>query len=452
MDRRGFIRTLSALGATSALAPAAVVAETMPHGVADGTRTAGPPELTVDGARLNDSLEELRRFGGTPDGGTHRVAFSDDDLQARRWLREILEGAGMETRVDTAANLLARRPGRRSDLPPLLTGSHVDTVPRGGSYDGHVGVMAAVEVARTLHDAGVRTRHPLEVVVWANEEGGKTGSRAWAGEVEPSELELSTASGRTIGEGLSFLGGDPDRLDAVLKESGDLSAYFELHVEQGAVLDRREIEIGVVEGIVGIKRWTVTVTGFANHAGTTPMDQRRDALVAAARFVDAIHRTARNRPGRQVATVGRIEALPGAPNVIPGEARLSLEIRDLKMETIDSLFESLQEEAGRIGEETETEFSFERFYLSRAAPTDSRLRDLVEASARELGLSALRMPSGAGHDAQSVALFAPVGMIFVPSEAGISHSPREHTLPEDVTNGANVLLRSLLSADETDWV
>ena len=222
-----------------------------------------------------------------------------------------------------------------------------------------------------------------------------------------------------------------------------------MHIEQGAVLDTDGVDIGIVEGIVGIMRWNVTVDGVTNHAGTTPMDRRSDAMVAAARFVDLVHRTAREAPGRQVATVGRLTAEPGVPNVIPGRVTLTLEIRDLSMDGIERLYEAIRERSESIAEESRTAFSFDRFYTSRAAPTDERIQARVASAAAGLGLSARAMPSGAGHDAQSIALLAPVGMIFVPSIGGISHAPEEHTAPGDVTNGANVLLHTLLAIDET---
>ncbi len=208
------------------------------------------------------------------------------------------------------------------------------------------------------------------------------------------------------------------------------------------------IDIGVVEGIVGIMRWNVTVDGMANHAGTTPMDQRRDAMVAAARFVDMVYTTVRSWPGTQVATVGRLVAEPGAPNVIPGRVTLSLEVRDLSMDKIQEVYRQLEGRSSGIGRATGTSFSFDRFYVSEAAPTAPRIRDLVETTARSLGLSTRRMPSGAGHDAQSMAHLGPVGMIFVPSVGGISHAPDEFTEPTDVTNGADVLLGTLLALDE----
>jgi N-carbamoyl-L-amino-acid hydrolase len=392
-------------------------------------------------------MGELSRFGANAAGGIDRVAFGDADLEARTWVAELMREAGLDVSVDVAGNLFGRLPGRDSALPPLVLGSHIDSVPGGGNYDGPVGSMGAIEVAWTLRDAGYRSRYPLEFVVFPNEEGGKTGSRALAGKVQPRELEITTASGFTIGEGIRRIGGDPARLDEVRRAAGSIAAFLELHVEQGAILDTDGQDIGVVEGIVGIMRWNVVVEGMTNHAGTTPMDRRQDAMVAAARFVDAVHRTALEMPGSQVATVGRIDVEPGAPNVIPGRVTLSLEIRDLAMEKIEDVFEAVRQGAAAIATETGTEFSFDRFYVSEAAPTDPRIRDAVEASAATLGMSSRRMPSGAGHDAQSMAHLGPVGMIFVPSVKGISHAPEEFTAPEDVTRGADVLLRALLALD-----
>ena len=407
-----------------------------------GARPGAPRQsLLVDGDRLNRRLEELTRFNSAAEGTT-RLAYSDEDLAAREWLSDILSGLGLDVQVDRAANLLARRPGTEPSLPPILFGSHTDSVPAGGSYDGHVGSMAALEALETLVDADHQTRHPLEFVIWANEEGGKTGSRAVAGEVRPWEPDIVTASGFTIGEGTRRLGGDLGDLAAALREPGSLTAYLELHIEQGFVLDRGGLDIGVVEGIVGIRRWTATVDGFANHAGTTPMDLRQDAMVTAARIIDAVQVIALELPGRHVATVGRLAAEPGAPNVIPGRATFSLEIRDLSMDGIDGVFQAIRTRAEEIAAADGTTVSLEQFYESRAAPTDPRLRDRIEAEARELGYTTLRMPSGAGHDAQSVALLGPVGMIFVPSRDGISHSPLEFTAPDQVTAGANVLLRT----------
>ena len=414
-----------------------------------GALTTRPRQaLTVDSARLGDRMSTLATFGANDAGGIDRVAFSDANIEALDWVAGLLADAGFTTEIDLAGNLIARRLGTEAGLLPLMFGSHIDAVPGGGNYDGQVGSMGSVEVATTLAAAGHVTRHPLEIAIFSNEEGGKTGSRALVGEVEAFELDIETASGFTIGEGLKRLGGDPERLGDARRPRGSLAAFLELHIEQGAVLDADGIDIGVVEGIVGIMRWNVTVDGVTNHAGTTPMDRRADAMVAAARFVDLVHRTARDMPGRQVATVGQLIAEPGVPNVIPGRVRLTLEVRDLSMEGIEGLFEAVRVGAESIAAESRTTFSFERFYTSRAAPTDARIQALVAIAAAELGLSARRMPSGAGHDAQSIALLAPVGMIFVPSVGGISHAPEERTAASDIANGANVLLRTLLAIDE----
>ena len=407
---------------------------------------AAPP-LRVDGARLNADVAELTRFGGTPDGGTHRVAYSDEDLAGRDWVLERMHEAGLTTSIDPAGNLVGDLGGTDPELPALAVGSHIDTVPFGGSYDGTIGVLAGIELVRTLHAGNERLRHPLRLYVFQNEEGGKTGSRLLIDAVAPFELDIQTASGFTIGEGIARLGGASDPVAAAPGSAGELAAFLELHIEQGATLERAGIPVGVVEGIVGIRRWFVTVTGEKNHAGTTPMAQRRDALVAASHMVAAVDERARAIEGRQVATVGRIEVDPGAPNVIPGSVRFTLEIRDLTMPGIDRVVASIQEETERIAARRGVSVGFEPFYLSEAAPSDEGLRQAIEGAADGLGLGHVRMPSGAGHDAQSMAKLCPMAMVFVPSRDGISHAPEEFTAPEQVTAGADVLLGALLATD-----
>jgi N-carbamoyl-L-amino-acid hydrolase len=399
-------------------------------------------QVDVNGERLNRRLAELARFGANPSGGVTRLAYTvanRDALEAvAQWMRE----AELAPAIDYAGNLIGRRAG--SARRPIVFGSHIDSVPEGGNYDGNVGSMAALEVAHTLSERGIALRHPIEVAIWSNEEGGLYGSRAVSGQLESNELDQLSRSGKTIRDGIAFLGGDPARLSEVRRKPGDISAYLEMHIEQGGILHGTSINtdtsIGIVEGIVGIQHWDVAVSGFANHAGTTPMDQRRDALLAAARFVDAVNRIVRSVPGRQVGTVGRIQAWPGAPNVIPGRVACSLELRDLDESKIDRLFNQIREEATRIGSATGTSFEFTQTLRNVPALCDPRIRTIIGDAARERRLSTRLMPSGAGHDAQSMAVLGPVGMIFVPSVDGISHSPREFSRPEDITNGANVLL------------
>jgi N-carbamoyl-L-amino-acid hydrolase len=405
----------------------------------------------IDGARLNRHLAELSRFGANPQGGVTRLAYSDADRQAREYVLGLMRDAKLDPRIDSAGNIIASRAGRDASRKPILFGSHIDSVPEGGNYDGNVGSMAAIEVAQSLGEQGITTKHPLEVVVWQNEEGGLYGSRGVSGQLTPDELQNVSRSGKTIADGISFLGGDPQRLVAARRAKGDIAGYLELHIEQGGNLERQRIDIGVVEGIVGIKQWEVTVTGFANHAGTTPMDQRHDALLAAARFVDAVNRTVTSIPGRQVGTVGRMQAFPGAPNVIPGQVVCTLELRDLDAAKVDSLYASIAAKATRIGGDTGTTFAFRLLHENVPAPSDPRVRALIADSARELGLTTKVMPSGAGHDAQAMATLAPMGMIFIPSIGGISHAPKEFSRPEDIVNGANVLLATLLRLDDASW-
>jgi N-carbamoyl-L-amino-acid hydrolase len=401
----------------------------------------------VNAPRISRHLAELGEFGKNPQGGVSRLAYSQADLQGREYVMGLMRAAQLEPTIDLAGNIIGRRVGADASLAPLMFGSHIDSVPEGGNYDGPVGSIGAIEVAQTLAESDIATRHPLEVVIFQNEEGGKTGSRVLDGEFTERELDIVTASGRTIGEGIRILGGDPTRLAEARRHPGEVAAFLELHVEQGAILDREQISIGVVEGIVGIKRWSVVVAGFANHAGTTPMDSRQDALLAAARFIQAVNEVVTDMPGAQVGTVGRIQVEPGAPNVVPGRVVVSLEVRDLDMAKIDRIFQAVRTAGLAIGEDSGTTFDFDEFYVSRSAPTHERIRRLVEDAAVELGLDSRRMPSGAGHDAQSIARLAPIGMIFVPSVAGISHSPREFSRPEDIVAGVNVLLRTLLELD-----
>jgi N-carbamoyl-L-amino-acid hydrolase len=409
-----------------------------------------PPQdgLRVNSQRLMDHILALADFGKNPQGGASRVAYSDADRQGREYVIGLIKAARLDAKIDAAGNLVGRRNGGDNSLKPLLIGSHVDTVPEGGNYDGVVGSLGAIEVAQTLAENNITLRHPLEVVIFQNEEGGLIGSRALDGELTEKELDLVSRSGKTIRDGINFIGGDTNKLSEVRRNRGDIAAYLELHIEQGGTLDTEKINIGVVEGIVGINWWDVTIEGFANHAGTTAMNNRQDALLAAAKFIEAVNRVVTSVPGRQVGTVGRITALPGAPNVIPGKVVLSLELRDLDAAKINSLYEKIRAEAQQIANSSRTKFDFKEINVNIPAPTDPRIRSVISEAARELGLSTKLMPSGAGHDAQDMARLGPVGMIFVPSVGGISHSPKEFSKPNDIANGANVLLHALLKLGE----
>jgi N-carbamoyl-L-amino-acid hydrolase len=402
----------------------------------------------VDAARLERRLQDLSRFGANPQGGVSRVAFSPADVEGRTFAMEMMRAAKLDVRIDPVGNILGRRPGLDADAAPILFGSHVDSVPEGGNYDGDVGSMSAIEVAQVLGEKGYRNRHPLEVAIWCDEESGLTGSRGFVGDLAPEELERPARNGTLLAENIRRIGGDPARLAAARHEKGAVAAYLELHIEQGGTLDAAGVPIGVVEGIVGIHHYEVTVRGFANHAGTTPMDKRRNALLAVSEIVLAVDRIVRARPGRQVGTVGRLTVRPGAPNVIPGEAAFTVELRDLRTETIESLWSAIEAEAHAIAERQGCTMDYVLRPPDRPALSDARMRAIITAAADELGLRHLSLPSGAGHDAQELARVAPMGMIFVPSVGGISHSPKELSRPEEIANGANVLLQAVLRLDQ----
>lgn len=410
--------------------------------------SAAERSLTVNEARIQQRITELSKFGANPEGGVSRVAFSPADLAGREYIKGLMQVAGLTVRVDAAGNVIGRRDGSDPKLPPIMTGSHIDSVPGGGNYDGDVGTLGAIEVAQVLHERGIRLRHPLEIISFTNEEGGLIGSLALTGRLQPAGLDVVSHSGKTMREGIRAVGGDPDRLEDARRKPGDLKAFIELHIEQGAILHESKLDIGVVEGIVGIRWWDVTIEGFANHAGTTPMNRRRDALLSAAELALAVNRVATSLPGRQVATVGKIRAEPGAQNVIPGRVVMSLEIRDLSADKINTVYDAVRAEAVKIAQARETPISFAELKIaSEPAPTDERIRGIIAEAARSLGLTHKLMPSGAGHDAQAMARIAPTGMIFVPSVGGISHSPKEFTSSKDMANGANVLLRTVLAID-----
>ncbi len=437
MDRRHFNTGML-------LATAAAIVKGKPLAIARGSET-----VRVNGARLNEHLKALSEFGKNPLGGVSRVAYSEADRQGREYVMGLMRAAKLDVSIDAAGNLVGRREAANNDdrLLPILFGSHIDSVPEGGNYDGDVGSLGAIEVAQTLAEHNVMLRHPIEVIIFQNEEGGLIGSEAVIGALTEKELELVNKSGKTVREGIKFIGGDVGKLPSVKRGKGSIAAYLELHIEQGGTLEAEKIEIGVVEGIVGINWWDVTIEGLANHAGTTAMNNRQDALLAAAKFIDAVNRVVTSVPGRQVGTVGRIQAFPGAPNVIPGKVVCSLELRDLDAAKIQMLYQKIRVEADQIAKSHRVTFDFKELNANIPAPTDPRIRAIIERSAKELGLTTKLMPSGAGHDAQDMARIGPVGMVFIPSIGGISHSPREFSIPRDIENGANVLLSTILKVD-----
>lgn len=408
---------------------------------------AQKPKVNQD--RLENRIFELAKFGLQENGETERVAFSDADIEAQQWVIKTLENLGLEVHIDFAGNVIGKREGKKASLKPISFGSHIDRVPNGGNYDGCVGSMASLEVLEVLNENNIKTKHPLEIIIFSNEEGGVMGSRAIAGHLGKDALKVRNSTGYSMGEGIMRLGGDSTRITEVARNKDEIAAFLELHIEQGGTLEKENTQIGIVEGIVGLKWWDVTFTGFSNHAGTTPMNARQDALLAAAKFIVSVNEVANSFEGAQVATVGKISAEPGAPNVIPGKVVTSLEIRDLSSEVIEKVYKAIKAKGEKIAKASNVQIEFKALDTTAdPAIMTSEIQDEIASTSEKLGLTTKRMPSGAGHDAQDMAIIAPTGMIFVPSKGGISHSPKEFTSAEDMANGANVLLHSILALDK----
>jgi N-carbamoyl-L-amino-acid hydrolase len=398
--------------------------------------------------RLESRIFELAKYGKDSLGRGYRVAFTKGDVEGRAWYMALLKKAGLETSIDAAGNIIGKRKGKNQTLKTLAFGSHLDMVPDGGNYDGCVGSIGALEIIELLNENKIQTNHPLEVIIFSNEEGGTIGSMAMAGKLTTEGLKQVSQSGLTMANGIRAIGGNPDKIQLSARQKGDFKAFLELHIEQGGILEKEGLKIGVVEGIVGIVHWEATVEGFANHAGTTPMNMRQDALLAASKFIIAVNEVINSVEGKQVGTIGKIGIQPGAYNVIPGKVVMGLEIRDLSDEKIEQLFRMIEKRAAEIATASGTKISLQRQANdSHAALTDKDLQSKIITATKGLGLSYKIMPSGAGHDSQEMAFIAPVAMIFVPSVNGISHSPKEFTKALDMANGANVLLQTILALD-----
>ncbi|NET48034.1 MAG: Zn-dependent hydrolase [Merismopedia sp. SIO2A8] len=403
--------------------------------------------LQVKGQRLQQRLDELATIGQLAEGGVRRISYSPEDLAARQWVANAMVQAGMTVTHDAAGNIIGRYPGQQN-LPAFATGSHIDTVPSGGRYDGALGVLAGIEVVATLHEAGQRLNHPIEVIVFTDEEGEMLGSKAMAGTGHFDNPELfRRLDGSSIQKCLHRVGGNWDALSKAQRSNQDLAVYLELHVEQGGVLESVKRQIGVVQGIVGLQRYQVTITGRPNHAGTTPMPLRRDALYAASLLIAAVHDVAVDIPGNQVATVGYLTVQPNAANIVPGQVDLTIDMRDLSTDTLKAMGDRLNTRIQEITAATQTQIEMVLQHTVEPTLSSGRIQGAIAQVCDELDLTHYSMPSRAIHDAQEIGRFTQMGMIFVPSQAGISHAKDEYTSPEQCTQGADVLLNTLLKLD-----
>jgi N-carbamoyl-L-amino-acid hydrolase len=401
----------------------------------------------IDGVRLWDSLMQMAEIGATQKGGVRRLALSEVDRAGRDRFRALCEQAGLAVRVDAIGNMFARRPGRDPNRPPVLFGSHLDSQPSGGKFDGALGVIAGLEVMRTLNDFGIATEAPLELVNWTDEEGSRfgrslMGSGVWAGIYDPAETEaLPDVDGRTVGESLDaigYRGPEPARAFAA-------DAYFELHIEQGPVLERDGKQIGIVTGGQALVWYDAVATGQDSHAGTTPPSMRRDALVCAARVIDLVDRLMRARGEDGRGTVGELRVEPNSRNVVPGEVRFSVEFRHPRSEELDRLAAEFPEHAQALARECGVELGLTELFRIPAQPFDPACMDLVRQAAARLGYTAREIVSGAGHDAVYVAPLVPTAMIFTPCRDGLSHNEAESIEPDQAEAGAQVLFEAVLA-------
>lgn len=402
--------------------------------------------IKINSVRLWESLMAMAQIGATAKGGCNRQALTDLDKQGRDlfvgWCKDI----GCEIFIDEIGNIFARRAGKNNNLPAVITGSHLDTQPTGGKFDGVYGVLAGLEVLRTLHENNVQTQHPIEVVVWTNEEGARfppacMGSGVWSGNFSLMQTYQTTdKDGKSVGDELKRIG----YLGNLKAEPRAIKAAFEAHIEQGPILEKQEKQIGIVTGIQGLRWYELTLHGKPCHAGPSPMEDRIDPVQAMLPILQKCYELAAlNSPwGR--ATIGDIQVLPGSPNTVPELMKILIDIRHPKVEVIESMAKSFAANVANVCKSLRVEYQLKEVWRMKVTEFDDLCIDAVEESVKELGYSSMRMVSGAGHDSLYVAEKVPTSMIFVPCEDGLSHNEAENAKAEDLSAGANVLLQAML--------
>lgn len=416
--------------------------------------TAQGKNLRIDGDRLWQSLMEMARIGATAKGGVCRLALTDEDKRARDLFVSWCRDAGCSIRIDKMGNIFARREGRNPDLPPIVAGSHLDSQPTGGKFDGVYGVLAGLEVIRSLNAAGYETEAPVEVAVWTNEEGSRFAPAMISSGVFANVFDLDHGhsrkdiEGRTIGEELARIGYVGD--DEPTIDDHPIGAYFEAHIEQGPILEAEGKTVGVVTDAQGMRWYEITLTGVEAHAGPTPMARRRDALLGAARIVEAVNRIGLANQPYACATVGMIQVHPNSRNVIPGRVFLTVDFRHPDDAVLAKMDHELKEAVETVASEIGLELDYDPFWYYAPVKFEQSCVDAVRVGVEVNGFSSLDIVSGAGHDACYLAGVVPTGMIFVPCVDGISHNEIEEISPEWAEAGAQVLLQAVIAkADET---
>jgi N-carbamoyl-L-amino-acid hydrolase len=408
--------------------------------------------IDPDATRLAADLAELSTFAESAQPGWTREVFSDPYRASRQWTKARMESAGLQTHIDAAGNIIGVLPGRNPSLPALLTGSHTDTVPGGGRFDGMVGVLGAIELARRLRETGTGFERDLVVIDFLGEEANPfglscLGSRALSGDLLPEHLDRLDPSGHKLGEAMAGFGLDPARAVAQAWDPSRVHAYVELHIEQGPLLERSGTQIGVVTAIAGIDRLVARFTGRPDHAGTTPMDERHDALLAAASAILTLEHEACCAPVHGVSTTGRIESSPGAFNIIPDHATIWAELRSIDAAWLGPARRRVAEKIALEAEKRGVQAAVEWLSDQPPVPTTGLVQDQIAQAAQSLGLSWEAVPSGAGHDAAHLPRLGPMGMIFIPSAGGRSHVPEEFSTDEQIARGVQVLAATLANLD-----
>ena len=403
-------------------------------------------QVRINGERLWASLMELAQIGATPKGGVCRLTLTDLDRQGRDRVLKWAKEAGMTVTIDKIGNGFMRRAGRNNSLPPIMTGSHIDTQPTGGKFDGNYGVLAGIEVVRTLNDLGIETDAPIEVAFWTNEEGSRFVPVMMGSGVFAKAFTLEHAYAATDIEGKSV----KDELERIgyigeqVPGEHPIGAYFETHIEQGPVLEDNDVTIGVVSGVLGIRWFDCTVTGMEAHAGPTPMALRKDAMLAATRIMQDVVAAAHRHPPHGRGTVGMVQVFPNSRNVIPGRVKFSIDLRNSTDALVDTMADEVKAFAATVAKEHGVDVQIEMVSSYSAIAFHDNCVDAVGRAAKKLGYSNMPAVSGAGHDAVYMAKLAPAGMIFIPCKDGISHNEIESAEPEHITAGCNVLLHAML--------
>lgn len=408
--------------------------------------------MKINIVRLMEEIERYASYGKQPSGGVTRPSFSEKDYETRQLFVQQLKEMGLQVHIDPIANIWGTLAGNGNSTKPIVIGSHLDTVPNGGKFDGALGVLAAKEIIQTLKDYGHTPNHPLQIVSFTAEESNEfnfstMGSRAVTGKLSGADLsEVSNQDGLSLSGAVIRAGGDIDKIEAI--EQGAIAAFFELHIEQGKKLERQNLPLGVVDRIVGIHRDIVTVEGEQNHSGTTMMDERKDALAAAGEMVSSIQRIAKALNTSAVATVGKFDVFPNAANIIPGRVEFILEVRSADKEERESLVESIHQSFNSIQEAYGVSVSSKNIYNTQESKFDEELIGFLKTAADSLQIPYTVLPSMAGHDAMHIGDITKTAMLFVRSINGISHNPAELSLPEDIEKSVNVLLEAIVQADK----